>query len=295
MECADTHYEVSAAWDEVCPVRAVMYDDGKGKETFSDYAPADVEFLKTFAAKYNRETLAGIYRGMAGTPTTEAMRGNALPADGEFFCSSESSIGPHTKRYLEEGKEALARAYVAAEDVDTREGNYLRLIFDYDEIPDPTGGHTEEWASVDASGDVVSIYGTPYQLRFTQTGEDETWQLFFVDTDSGSREELDVHVGTQKLPFSVAVRGKAEPVSAVTRLYLAPDGKSLVVDAFCGADHEESGPVCVSWREGVPVAETPIRTMEWVTRVPGMESDEYFVGWKGTQPVTAYKAPLRIF
>ena len=295
VECADTHYEVSAAWDEVCPVRAVMYDDGKGKKSFSDYAPADVEFLKTFAAEYNRETLAGIYRGMAGTPTTEAMRGNALPADGEFFCSSESSIGPHTKRFLEEGKEALSRAYVVAEEVDTREGNYLRLIFDYDAHPDPTGGHTEEWASVDASGDVVSIYGTPYQLRFTQTGEDETWQLFFVDTDSGSREELDVHVGTQKLPFSVAVRGKAEPVSAVTRLYLAPDGKSLVVDAFCGADHEESGPVCVSWREGAPVAETPIRTMEWVTRVPGMESDEYFVGWKGTQPVTAYKAPLRIF
>ncbi len=288
VECADSHYEVSAAWDEVCPVRAVMYDDGKGKETFSDYAPADVEFLKTFAAKYNRETLAGIYRGMAGTPTTEAMRGKALPADGEFFCSSEASIGPHTKRYLEEGKEALERAYVAAEEVDTREGNYLRLIFDFDEIPDPTGGHTEEWASVDASGDVVSIHGTPYQLRFTQTGEDEAWQLFFVDTDTGSRVELDVHVGTQKLPFSIAVRGKAEPVSAVTRLYMAPDGKSLVVDAFCGADHEESGPLCVSWRSGAPVIENLIRTKEWRTRVPGSESDEYFVGWKGTRPVTTH-------
>mgnify|MGYP003287564371 CR=1 FL=1 len=202
---------------------------------------------------------------------------------------SEASIGPHTKRYLKEGNEALTRAYVAAEEMNKREGNDLRLIFDYDEIPDPTGGHTEEWASVDASGDVVSIHGTPYQLRFTQTGEDETWQLFFVDTDSGSREELDVHVGTQKLPFSIAVRGKAEPVSAVTRLYLAPDGKSLVVDAFCGADHEESGPLCISWREGAPIVETPIRTMEWVTRMPGSESDEYFVGWKGTRPVTTHR------
>ena len=289
VECADTQYEVSAAWDEVCPVRAVMHSDAEGNTTFSDYAPADTEFLKTFADEYNREALAGIYRGMAGTPTTEEMRGKALPSDGEFYYPSESYIGPHTKRYLEEGREALERAYVAAEEVDTREGNYLRLIFDYDEIPDPTGGHTEEWASVDASGDVVSIHGTPYQLRFAQTGEDEAWQLFFVDTDSGSREELDVHVGTQKLPFSIAVRGKAEPVSAVTRLYLAPDGKSLVVDAFCGADHEESGPLCVSWRSGAPVIENLIRTEEWRTRVPGRESDEYFVGWKGTRPVTTHR------
>ncbi len=289
VECADTHFELSYPWDEVCPVRAVMRSDAKGNMTFSDYAPADADFLKVFADEYNREVLAGIYLVMAGTPTTEAMRGKALPSDGEFDTSSEYNIGPHTKRYLEEGKEALEQAYAAAEEMNKREGNDLRLIFDFDEIPDPTGGHTEEWASVDASGNVVSIHGTPYQLRFTPTGEAEAWQLFFVDTDTGSRVELDVYVGTQKLPFSIAVRGREESRPAVTRLYLAPDGKSLVVDAFCGTDHEESGPLCISWREGAPVVESPIRTMEWVTRMPGSESDEYFVGWKGTRPVTTHR------
>lgn len=289
VECADTQYEVSAAWDEVCPVRAVMHSDDEGNTTFSDYAPADTEFLKTFADEYNREALAGIYRGMAGTPTTEEMRGKALPSDGEFYYPSESYIGPHTKRYLAEGEEALKRAYTAAEEVNRRERNDLRLIFDYDEIPDPTGGHTEEWASVDASGNVVSIHGTPYQLSFTQTGADKAWQLFFVDTDSATRLELDVRVGAQKLPFSIAVRDKLDPCSAVTRLFLAPDGKSLVVDAFCGADHEKSGPLCVSWREGAPVMETPVRTLEWLTRAPATKTDEFFVGWNGTRPVTTHR------
>ena len=118
VECADTSFEISYPWDEVCPVRVVAHLCADGKETYSDYAPADIAFLKEFAAQYNQDAKAGIYKGMAGTPTTEAMRGQALPADFTFGDLENQAFGPLSRRYIQAGQQALAQAEAAAERLD---------------------------------------------------------------------------------------------------------------------------------------------------------------------------------
>ena len=123
VECADTSYEISYPWDEVCPVRVVAHLSADGKETYSDYAPADLAFLKEFAAEYNRDAKAGIYKGMAGTPTTEAMRGQALPADFTFGDFEFQEIGPLTQRYIQAGQQALSKAEAKAESLNKQKNN----------------------------------------------------------------------------------------------------------------------------------------------------------------------------
>lgn len=283
VEVADTQFEVSAGWDEVCPVRAVMNISSDGSVTYTDYAPADADFLKQLAEEYNREAVTGIYKGMAGTPTTEAMRGRALPAD--FYGHDKEATGPHSKRFKAEGEVAYEKACEEAHAVDVREHNYLRDVFDFNETPDCCGGHTEEWATIEPNGNVVSIHNTPYRLRYERKNNDEEWQLFFEDTSCGSKLPIPVHVGTHKLPFFVAHSSHCFPQDAATVLYLAPDSASMVIDAFYYADHEESGPICVSWRRGNPVLGDIIRTRSCLERT-ATETNEVFVGWKNNVPVS---------
>ena len=122
VEAADTTYEISYPWDEVCPVRVVAHI-GDGKVTYSDYAPADIAFLKELAEEYNQTVTAGIYKGMAGTPTTEAMRGQALPADFTFGDFEFQEIGPLTQRYIQAGQQALSKAEAKAESLNKQKNN----------------------------------------------------------------------------------------------------------------------------------------------------------------------------
>lgn len=277
VECSDTEYEISAAWDEVCPVRVkVMFDKKTGAfKGYTDYAPADADFLNKLADEYNRVTKGGIYAGIAGTPTTEDMRGKAVAADAEFPCDEEE-MGPYTRRFLAEGMRISEAAFEKAEAVDIQERNYVRDFLGY-EPRNITGGHTDAWMLVDSAGKRAQIVGTPYCLHFKQVGE--VWKLYFEGTD-GTCLELPFRE-YQTLPFDAVYNENAK---VATMLYLAPDRKGLVVDPYYGADHEEYEIIYISWRNGAPKVEEPIRCCKFRDG----ETDERFVGWKENTPVTEF-------
>lgn len=282
VECADRVYEIDAAWDEVCPVRVKLLVDKKpgGDTDYTDYAPADREFLQQLAEEYNRESLAGIYKGLAGTPTTEDMRGKAVAADAEFYCAEGTEIGPHTRRFIEEGERVLNAAYdkekktVSLQEREEVKELLRRVPYAVEDV------HQAPWLEVDASGNVAKIVGTPYCLRFVQT--DDVWKLYFEGTD-GTRLEIPFREH-HKLPFNPVYH---QTTAAVTMLYLAPDKKGLVVDPYYGADHEEYPISHISWRDGTPRLEEPVRCCNWRRTQTG-EVNEYFIGWKDNTPVTKY-------
>lgn len=283
VECADRVYEIDAAWDEVCPVRVKLLVDKKpgGDTDYTDYAPADKEFLQQLAEEYNRESLAGIYKGLAGTPTTEDMRGKAVAADAWFYCAEGTEIGPHTRRFIEEGERVLNAAYdkekktVSLQEREEVEALLRRVPYAVEDV------HQAPWLEVDASGNVAKIVGTPYCLRFVQT--DDVWKLYFEGTD-GTRLEIPFREH-HKLPFNPVYH---QTTAAVTMLYLAPDKKGLVVDPYCRADHEEYPISHISWRDGTPRLEEPIRCTGVGCNHTG-EVNEYFIGWKDNTPVTKYR------
>ena len=285
VECADRVYEIDAAWDEVCPVRVKLLMDKRtgGVIDYTDYAPADREFLQQLAEEYNRESLAGIYKGLAGTPTTEDMRGKAVAADAEFYCAEGTEIGPHTRRFIEEGERVLNAAYdkekktVSLQEREEVEALLRRVPYAVEDV------HQAPWLEVDASGNVAKIVGTPYCLRFVQTEDEEVWKLYFEGTD-GTRLEIPYREH-HKLPFNPVY---TPTTRAVTMLYLAPDKKGLVVDPYCRADHEEYPISHISWRDGSPRLEDPIRCSSWLGDIFG-EVNEYFIGWKDNTPVTKYR------
>lgn len=282
VECADRVYEIDAAWDEVCPVRAkLLVDKNPGGDTdYTDYAPADREFLQQLAEEYNRESLAGIYKGLAGTPTTEDMRGKAVAADAWFYCAEGTEIGPHTRRFIEEGERVLNAAYdkekqtFSLQEREEVEELLSRVPYAVEDV------HQAPWLEVDASGNVAKIVGTPYCLRFVQT--DDVWKLYFEGTD-GTRLEIPFREH-HKLPFNPVYH---QTTAAVTMLYLAPDKKGLVVDPYYGADHEEYPISHISWRDATPRLEEPVRCCNWRRTQTG-EVNEYFIGWKDNTPVTKY-------
>lgn len=284
VECADRVYEICAAWDEVCPVRAKLLLDKKtgGDIDYTDYAPADREFLQQLAEEYNRESLAGIYKGLAGTPTTEDMRGKAVAADAEFYCAEGTEIGPHTRRFIEEGERVLKAAYDKEKQADSlQDRNEAKELLGRSPY-EITDVHREPWLDIDASGNTAKIVGTPYCLRFVQTEDKEVWKLYFEGTD-GTRLEIPFRE-YHKLPFNPVYH---KTTGAVTMLYLAPDKKGLVVDPYYGADHEEYPISHISWRDGTPRLEEPIRCCNWRRSQAG-EVNEYFIGWKDNTPVTKY-------
>lgn len=285
VECADRVYEIDAAWDEVCPVRVKLLMDKRtgGVIDYTDYAPADREFLQQLAAEYNRESLAGIYKGLAGTPTTEDMRGKAVAADAEFYCAEGTEIGPHTRRFIEEGERVLNAAYdKEKKTVSLQEREDVKELLSRSPY-EVTDVHREPWLDIDASGNVAKIVGTPYCLRFVQTEDEEVWKLYFEGTD-GTRLEIPYREH-HKLPFNPVY---TPTTRAVTMLYLAPDKKGLVVDPYCRADHEEYPISHISWRDGTPRLEEPIRCTGVGCNQTG-EVNEYFIGWKDNTPVTKYR------
>ena len=284
VEGADRVYEICAPWDEVCPVRAKLLLDKKpgGDTDYTDYAPADREFLQQLAEEYNRESLVGIYKGLAGTPTTEDMRGKAVAADAEFYCSEETEIGPHTRRFIEEGERVLNAAYDKEKQTfSLQEREEVEELLSRSPYV-VTDVHREPWLDIDASGNTAKIVGTPYCLRFVQTEDEEVWKLYFEGTDGTSLEiPFREH---HKLPFNPVYH---KTTGAVTMLYLAPDKKGLVVDPYYGADHEEYPISHISWRDATPRLEEPVRCCNWRRTQTG-DVNEYFIGWKDNTPVTKY-------
>lgn len=275
---ADTHYEQSQFWDECCPVRVTLrVNPETGIITYTDYAPADSDFLRQMAEEYNRTVTAGIYKGLAGTATTEDMRGRALPVDSDW----NEEPGPLTLRYMEEGSKAWEKAEHEAELVNEREKNTLPRLTPAD------GQHSAAWATFPSAklgkGRIVRISGTPYKLLATGS------KLVFsedVNGISGVRLELPLqHPGVEKAPLLLCTETQNPPGSAeATILCLAPDGKSLVVVP----NYDKSAaPVCISWRDGTPRFEEPVCYRSSLERT-GIPTVLKFEGWLGNTPVVQH-------
>lgn len=281
LPLADTHYEQSYPWDECCPVRVTLHVDPEtGKTTCTDFAPADPDFLRKLAADYNQTVKAGPFKGLAGAPTTEAMRGQALPVDAEFDIENP---GPLTRRYRKEGEKARLAAEAEYDRVNTAERNQIP----HSELTAPDGNHEQEWATFPGSklgaGHIVRITGTPWRL--TATGN----TLIFSESQGGSTRELLRlplnHPGVEKAPLLICTSSQNPPGSfEATILCLSPDGKSLVIVP----DYDKSqAPVCISWRHGTPRIELPIAYRCSLT-LTGTPTVQKFEGWLGNTPVTMY-------
>lgn len=162
-----------------------------------------------------------------------------------------------------------------------KEHHYLREVLGHGPY-DPSAGHDCDWLKVDSTGNMASIAGTPYRLRYVYEQQEDVWKLFLED-EQGTRIELPIFGGAQKAPF--AAYGAQALNGASTVVYLAPNADGVVVDPYYLADHEECGPLYITWRDGTPKLSEPIRCR---AALKAPETDERMVGWKDNTPVTCH-------
>ena len=162
-----------------------------------------------------------------------------------------------------------------------KEHHYLREVLGHGPY-DPSAGHGMYWLKVDSTGNMASIAGTPYRLRYVYEHQEDVWKLFLED-EQGTRIELPIFGGAQKAPF--AAYGAQALNGASTVVYLAPNADGVVVDPYYLADHEECGPLYITWQDGTPKLSEPIRCRP-ALKAP--ETDERMVGWKDNTPVTCH-------
>lgn len=258
---ADTHYEQSHWWDECCPVHVTLrYHPESEKLTYIDFAPATPEFLRKLAEDYNSTVTSGLYKGMAGTPTTEEMRGKALPVDSDFIIDNP---GPITHRYQQEGEKAWAAAEAEHDRLNDTERNYVPLS----DIEDADNHLLAAPAVLSNDGKTLNIPGTPYRLHIADN------ELVLEENREGSIR--------RKLLISTTSADTLHDMA----LYLAPDGKGLVID--------ETDPFCITWRHGTPEREKPLIYRSSLAR-SGCKTVQKFRGWLNNLPVTEhYKAYSR--
>lgn len=252
---ADTHYEQSHGWDECCPVRVTLrYNRACEKWIYTDFAPASREFLQKMADDYNSTVTSGLYKGMAGSPTTEDMRGKALPVDWELCIDNP---GPLARRYQQEGEKAWAAAEAEAERLNATERNYVPLS----DIVEPDSRRMEEWAILSNDGKTLNIPETPYRLRIADN------RLVF--------EEVQEDTIRQKLEICETLAASLHGMA----LYLAPDGKGIIIG--------DTSPSCLTWRNGAPECEQPLVYRSSLART-GCKTIQKFVGWLNNIPVTEH-------